>query len=350
MTRGLIKAIKLNNFNIVAECLSPFVVTLLTIFLHINFILHNRQLLVLLEKIQKDWEIWSAEPEIEILQQYAIKEKKFQLAYGVSIIGAASGFMAIPIVHNILNLTKSSNITNSFDPIFTTDYGLNDDDNLFFSCLTAIHSFILTYIVMTIILNSDMVFMICNHHASSIYAAIGYKLSNLDYKRSYCQYENNNFQKEMDNVIIFCIKQHKELLRFLRDIHNCFSLVYLIMVMLNIFIISMTGFATVLNLNQPAVAFKFMAANSGQMLHILFITVPCEQMSDHSSMISHSVYKSNWYTFPVSSRRLLLMIMKRSSEPCEFVCGKLYTFSMRNFAMVMKTSISYITVLCSFQS
>ncbi|XP_043461008.1 putative odorant receptor 85d [Leptopilina heterotoma] len=153
----------------------------------------------------------------------------------------------------------------------------------------------------------------------------------------------------MDDIIIFCAKQHNEILRFLRDVHKCFSTVYLIVVAINMIIISMSGFATVLNLKHPSVAFRFMAANSGQMVHILCLTAPCEQMRDQSSLITHSVYKSNWYRFPVSSQRLLLMIMKRSSEPSEFVCGKLYSFTMRNFAMVMKTSVSYLTVLCSFK-
>lgn len=45
----------------------------------------------------------------------------------------------------------------------------------------------------------------------------------------------------------------------------------------------------VMNFNEPVVAFKFAAANSGQMLHMLYLTVPCEEMSSQSNEICNSM-------------------------------------------------------------
>ena len=47
-------------------------------------------------------------------------------------------------------------------------------------------------------------------------------------------------------------------------------------------------------------------------------------------------YNGYWYQLSFRSQKLLLMIMKRSSKSCTFTAGKVYTFSMQNFAMVRK--------------
>ena len=95
------------------------------------------------------------------------------------------------------------------------------------------------------------------------------------------------------------------------------------------------------------------------MLHLFVVTIPCQQMTNHSLQISDSVYviplllkkieygkldilwyewnfryESNWYILPVRSQKLLLMLMRRTSKPFEFVVGKIYTYSMENLMMV----------------
>ena len=45
-------------------------------------------------------------------------------------------------------------------------------------------------------------------------------------------------------------------------------------------------------------------------------------------------YCGNWYELPLKSQKILLMTMKRSSRANAIIAGKMYTYSMENFALV----------------
>ena len=45
-------------------------------------------------------------------------------------------------------------------------------------------------------------------------------------------------------------------------------------------------------------------------------------------------YNSDWYKLPIRSQKMLLFIMRRSANPCEFVAGVLFRFSIETFASV----------------
>lgn len=72
----------------------------------------------------------------------------------------------------------------------------------------------------------------------------------------------------------------------------------------------------------------------------------------HISRIEIVLYFSfagNWYRAGKNSKNLLHMMIMRSRKPCKLTAGKIYLMSLENFSAVVKTSMSYFTVLLSFR-
>ncbi|XP_018309591.1 odorant receptor 9a-like [Mycetomoellerius zeteki] len=94
---------------------------------------------------------------------------------------------------------------------------------------------------------------------------------------------------------------------------------------------------------------KYLAYIFAQVLHTFCFSLQGQRLIDHSLQLSDKIYKSSWYEIPVESQRLLLFAMRRSMQPCFLSAGKIYIFSLKSFSTVMQSSVSYFTVLASFQ-
>ncbi|KAF3054490.1 Odorant receptor 388, partial [Nylanderia fulva] len=59
--------------------------------------------------------------------------------------------------------------------------------------------------------------------------------------------------------------------------------------------------------------------------------------------------KGRWYYTSRRCRKILLLILNRTMTPCKITAGNLMTLSIENYGAVLKTSMSYFTMLRSFQ-
>ncbi|XP_019695723.1 odorant receptor 4-like [Harpegnathos saltator] len=102
-----------------------------------------------------------------------------------------------------------------------------------------------------------------------------------------------------------------------------------------------------------ALTFELVIRYSGYMIaQLLHLYIACwlgQQIIDHSSCVYTSIYKGEWYESSFKSRRLLNMIMLRSTTPCTLTVGKMMVLSLPTFSAVIRISASYFTVLQSMQ-
>ncbi|XP_051161416.1 odorant receptor 49b-like [Leptopilina boulardi] len=84
-----------------------------------------------------------------------------------------------------------------------------------------------------------------------------------------------------------------------------------------------------------------------QVLHIFFLTLPTQHLLDNSLSLTTSIYNTDWYHLSTESKKLLLIVMRKGSEPTTFIVGKIFIISLEFFKKVLQTSMSYFTVLNS---
>ncbi|XP_018368937.1 PREDICTED: putative odorant receptor 85d [Trachymyrmex cornetzi] len=94
---------------------------------------------------------------------------------------------------------------------------------------------------------------------------------------------------------------------------------------------------------------RYLASILAQVIHTFCFSIQGQRLIDHSLQLNDKIYNSSWYEIPAESRKLLLFVMRRNTQPCFLSAGKIYVFSLKSFSTVMQSSVSYFTVLASFQ-
>ncbi|KAL0108583.1 hypothetical protein PUN28_015218 [Cardiocondyla obscurior] len=87
----------------------------------------------------------------------------------------------------------------------------------------------------------------------------------------------------------------------------------------------------------------------GQLIHLFFLSFEGQKLIDHSLQIREKIYNSCWYKVSVKSQKLITLVMIKSLRLSYLSAGKIYIFSLESFTTVLQTSMSYCTVLASFQ-
>ncbi|XP_012056630.1 PREDICTED: uncharacterized protein LOC105619721 [Atta cephalotes] len=70
-------------------------------------------------------------------------------------------------------------------------------------------------------------------------------------------------------------------------------------------------------------------------------------ITDHNNYVFSTVYNVQWYRTPLHIQRIILFLLQRKAKEFTLNIGGLFTGSMECFAMLVKTSISYFTVIYS---
>ncbi|XP_043468160.1 uncharacterized protein LOC122502271 isoform X2 [Leptopilina heterotoma] len=226
-----------------------------------------------------------------------------------------------------------------------TDYLIDQNDKNNYIAI-AMHHWPVSFAIMTLILAVDGIFIVFICHACGQLEILGAKIKNIvktDYSVSI------SGEKIVQKEIKLCIERHKSVIMFVNEIRDCFSISHFLSLGLNVLMISFTGVRLVMYSNEPSETFATFTYNMGQIFRFFCLTLPSQRLIDQSNQLSQNIYESYWYNLSPASKNLLKIIMLRCRKPINFTAGKLYSFSMSNFGIMMKTSISYFTVLLSLR-
>ncbi|XP_076287735.1 uncharacterized protein LOC143212646 isoform X2 [Lasioglossum baleicum] len=71
-----------------------------------------------------------------------------------------------------------------------------------------------------------------------------------------------------------------------------------------------------------------------QFSYLFLCNYASQLLINHSSNVFGIIYDTEWYSIPVPVQKLIILIMKRSIQPCILTLGKIYPPSCEGFAMV----------------
>ncbi|KAL6441764.1 hypothetical protein ACFW04_003689 [Cataglyphis niger] len=111
---------------------------------------------------------------------------------------------------------------------------------------------------------------------------------------------------------------------------------------------SICGIQVLINLNDAKDIIAPLAIYIAQLIHLFLQFWQAQFLLDYSVLPYESICKANWYYTSNRCRKLLLLIMSRTVVPCRITAGKVMTLSIESFSVVLKTSMSYFTMLRSF--
>ncbi|XP_051169254.1 uncharacterized protein LOC127286731 isoform X2 [Leptopilina boulardi] len=303
---GMIKY--LSNIDLVLVCIPPICYSSMGTILYINNNLQVKQINVVFWKMQNDWDTITSEKEVNILHKYARKSRTYTILYTFGFLGMLMLYYSSHGIPMIIHILKKSDGPKPL--LFLIECGLDLQENygwvIFYSYLTC---YVCTYgiVIGGTILGTFL------EHACGIFEIIGYKLTIAINENPFSSNVVNS-QKKFQQEVKLCVEMHRRVLLFMDDIQAVFSTPYLFVFGLSVILLSITG-----------VQFVMSEKSSGDGIR----------------------YNADWYHLSSESTKLLLIIMRKGSEPTTFIVGKIFILSLQFFRRVIQTSMSYFTVLNS---
>ncbi|XP_031783066.1 odorant receptor 156 isoform X1 [Nasonia vitripennis] len=318
-----------------------FITALLTTFMIL-------QLQFLYEQIQGHWDTITNKRERQILEQSASESQflsKFYMgASYVALVVYTASPVLVPIILDIaLPLNESRRKT---FPYFI-EYFI---DTEFYYYQLMVHGTICFTISVLVYISIDTMYAACCQHLCGLFDIVEHRL------KEAVKTNSNRINLEPDRTDILmhkllneAITLHQDSIEFAVLIENTYALCYLLVLGLNLAVIVLAAVDIVINLDDTNQIIRLSILYIAFSFHLFFNSVPGQKIHDKSVNVMNSAYFSEWYNLPLNARKLIQLIIHRSLNPCQFTAGGLFVLNIENFGSIMKSSMSYITVLASIR-
>ncbi|XP_032665204.1 uncharacterized protein LOC116841417 [Odontomachus brunneus] len=311
-----------------------------------TFQLNIPKIRIFTEHLFNDWKELETAEEYEVMKSYADYCRRFSLIYSVYCFMAVCVFMSVSIVPPILDITRPLNESR---PVLMPYPGYYFVDNREYFIYIFGHSLVAWEIIIAGIVAHDCLFVTYIEHICSKFAVVG-----LRFKYLFCDLGktvkniNTDPSDTYHHKIALFVHFHREALKFAQILERTFTVPFA----LELICVVLGMSSTLLQVTQESDLLevtRYVLYVIGQLIHLFFLSFEGQKLIDHSLQTRDRIYNSSWYEAPTKSQKLLILVMIQSLRPTCLSAGKIYIFSLQSFTTILQTSMSYFTVLSSFQ-
>ncbi|XP_025266868.1 uncharacterized protein LOC105255145 [Camponotus floridanus] len=253
-----------------------------------------------------DWKKAENPEEYKIMKLYAQNSRRFSLLYLIYCSMGIFIFVSISLIPFVLDIVSPLNQSR---PVLLPYPGYYFVDIREYFLQIFWHSLVAWQILTTGIIAHDCMYVTFVEHICSMFSVIGYtKLLEDTF--------NMPFAAQM---LIVTVGMSLTLLQLSRQDSNLLDLI------------------------------RYMLYVIGQLIHLFILNFEGQKLIDHSVQTRDRIYNSAWYKASIKSQKLFMLVMMKCLRPSVISAGRIYIFSLESFSMVLQTSMSYFTVLASFQ-
>ncbi|XP_051164623.1 odorant receptor 4-like [Leptopilina boulardi] len=184
-------------------------------------------------------------------------------------------------------------------------------------------------------------------HVHSQFSILEHNLESLINSNNF--HSPNDFLLKLKIIVI----EHEHLNRFASVIEDIFNQVLLVEMIMYSLQLSMQ-FYHVMIINQtrsitPYEIFFWLAYVFTILANLYVICYLGEKMKIAALKLQFSVYRSKWYNLSTLEAKNLIMLFLRTEIPLQITAGKFWVFSYETFAMIIKKSVAFLSVLLTMQ-
>ncbi|XP_034938375.1 uncharacterized protein [Chelonus insularis] len=320
-------------------CVSISTAKMLNCFFNVHKV---RQLLILM---QDEWTRLKPGPGYDIMLKYANDGYKYTMLYCGLIYNSMVVFLLLPMRPKVLVWLGLSNADADYQLPFPTNYWVDTDQYFFY---IAAHVYLGTVFVITAVVGPDVLFFMFVQHVCGLFAVVCDQLENIPIRgmsRSNLYIEKSKDQSFF--IISDCIRQHNKAIEFAALVDDTFCWSFFFSVGMNTLIMTFSGIQLVTHLDDVDELFRYGPFAVGQMIHILVESIISQRLMDHSGQVDNSIIMMKWYAISLRSQKLLNLMTMRSRVLTKISAGRIFILSIEFFGVVVKTSMSYFTLLRS---
>ncbi|XP_015840044.1 odorant receptor Or1-like [Tribolium castaneum] len=166
-------------------------------------------------------------------------------------------------------------------------------------------------------------------------------------------YANEEITSSKNKIIYMkikrCVQHYDDILSFVKEFEECFSLAIFSQISASVFVICFSCLQ-LSKIKTFGYYFIQLVFYFGVILaQIYFYCFYGSTLFEESSSIINAVYSSKWYDFDVPCRKALLILMERAQTPITVAAGKIMDLSLVTFATILRRSYSLVAVLNNYQ-
>ncbi|XP_076672258.1 uncharacterized protein LOC143371192 [Andrena cerasifolii] len=322
----------------------------------------------LLEGINRDWKTADDE-ELKIIKQHAYMGKRYSMFFAgegytrdetlkiymltrlrktpvaVFIYLSTFGAMALHFSSTLMDIVLPLNETRLYKSPIVTEYFI-DEQKYYFRI--AVYQGLAILIGGTVYVATESLTFMWMMHSACLYRLVSYRINVAIVDSINDLYitektVNRNSGKSLTRSIMMHERSHT----FLKDVKSAVTLVYSILLILGVTSLSTNLFSLSQstlegdNIEDTLISMMFVISEMGYMFYGNFVS---QKMIDSGGDIFTDVYDTEWYKMPVSTQKLLMLVMLRSIKSPEFNMLLVFNASFEGFSMLLRTSVSYFTV------
>ncbi|KAF3054254.1 Odorant receptor 327 [Nylanderia fulva] len=310
-----------------------------------SFVVKNENVKYLIEQIKQICDDLKDKNEIAIVEKYGSDAKRYTVQ--ITILIGSLGFIlaGIELWPDFQDLFLSVNKSRTRHLLIETEYFI-DQEKYFYLLLFHINaSFFIG--VLTLLATGTML------HAYLQYACGMFKIASYRMESTMKIYISQDFNLRNKNFvqegIIYAVDIHRKAMKFSDYLISSFEVSFMFLIVFGVLTLSLN----ILRIT----SLKF---NNGEILIPLITLVCCflymfltnftgQEITNHYNYLYVAAYNAQWYMVSLHIQRLILLLLQRSNKSFGLNIGGMYVASIKFFATLMNTSMSYFTVLYSMQ-
>ncbi|XP_024878469.1 uncharacterized protein LOC112458884 [Temnothorax curvispinosus] len=282
--------------------------------------------------------------EIAIIEKYGYISKCYTVAL---IVAGICAFLYFIQFWTLSDDVLSTNVTRSHCMQFVTEYFV-DQEKYFF--LILLHTNTAVCIGLTAMIATGTMFIAFFKFFCGMFQISSYRIERAVKIIQQNITLKNKILKSED--LISAIDLHRQVIRLSKYFICKFEIMFFCLA--QIFVISLCfNFAHIFQIVLSEQATKkalwpmmFAATN---ILYLFISNSLGQNMTDYNNYVFDTVYRVEWYVTPLHIQRIILFLLLKGAKIFTMNVGGLFTASLECFAMLVKASVSYFTVILSTQ-
>ncbi|XP_072758666.1 uncharacterized protein [Anoplolepis gracilipes] len=277
--------------------------------------------------------------EIAIVDEYRRNSKRYTIALSMYAVIIMLIFIVASLWSNILNIFFPTNVSISHHLLIMTEYFFDEEEYFY---IILLHSIASVCIGATTVVATGTMFLSYLQHVCGMFKIASYCIQ---CAMSMDMLQNINLRKQIliFKGLICAVNIHREAMKLSKHLQYSCETMMFCLILFGVVSLSLNLFR-IASAEEVILPFLF---TCGTILYVFLANYVCQIVMNHNHHVYIIAYNARWYVAPLHIQRMILFLLQRESKTFNLCVGGLFIPSIKNFTTLLKTSISYFTVIYS---
>ncbi|XP_039311525.1 uncharacterized protein LOC105198351 isoform X2 [Solenopsis invicta] len=284
------------------------------------------------------------EHEVAIVEEYTCIGKRYTIGL------AAFGFcgLSVSILAQFWSkifafVILSKNVSQPYHLHVVTEYFI-DQEKYFY--LIVFHMYLVFSIGGTVLIAIGAMLITYLQHTCGMFRIASYRIK---HAMSFDILQNITLKNKnlMTEGIIYAVEIHRQAMKLCKLLVSSFETMMFSLISCGVLVLSLNLFQIAVIENSFVELFFPSFFVLATVLYMFIANYMGQIVTDHNNHIFSTAYNVQWYRAPIHIQRMILFLLQRETREFTINIGGLFNASMECFATLVKTSVSYFTVIHS---